>query len=227
MPLLRKKKRERGAGACFAGAGCGIIGPMKPRASASAATSAPAPVPAGGPVLYDSTLRDGAQALGITFSPAGKLRLAHLLDDFGIPYLEGGFAGSNERDMQFFRDVAKERLQRIRIAAFGATRRPGTRAEDDEFLRALLRAETPVATIFGKCWKFHVREVRLDEFVTADGCLALKDDAFADEKKGWALVQLIGKNCSTQSIITRCTLYERFTTEEALQTAAQSYGGLR
>ena len=132
---------------------------MKPRASASAATSAPAPVPAGGPVLYDSTLRDGAQALGITFSPAGKLRLAHLLDDFGIPYLEGGFAGSNERDMQFFRDVAKERLQRIRIAAFGATRRPGTRAEDDEFLRALLRAETPVATIFGKCWKFHVREV--------------------------------------------------------------------
>ncbi len=65
--------------------------------------------------------------------------------------------------------------------------------------------------------KFHVREVRLDEFVTADGCLALKDDAFADEKKGWALVQLIGKNCSTQSIVTRCTLYERFTTEEALK----------
>lgn len=75
--------------------------------------------------------------------------------------------------------------------------------------------------------KFHVREVRLDEFVSADGCLALKDDAFADEKKGWALVQLIGKNCSTQGIVTRCTLYERFTTEEALQTAAQSYGGLR
>ena len=75
--------------------------------------------------------------------------------------------------------------------------------------------------------KFHVREVRLDEFVSADGCLALKDDAFADEKKGWALVQLIGKNCSTQSIITHCTLYERFTTEEALQTAAKSYGGLR
>ena len=111
------------------------------------------------PVFYDATLRDGAQALGITFSPAGKLRLAHLLDDFGIPYLEGGFAGSNERDMQFFRDVAKERFSQIRVAAFGTTRRAGARAEEDEFVQALLRAETPVAAIFGKCWKFHVREV--------------------------------------------------------------------
>ena len=111
------------------------------------------------PVFYDATLRDGAQALGITFSPAGKLRLAHLLDDFGIPYLEGGFAGSNERDMQFFRDVAKEKFSQIKVAAFGTTRRAGTRVGDDEFVQALLRAETPVATIFGKCWKFHVREV--------------------------------------------------------------------
>ena len=63
------------------------------------------------PVFYDATLRDGAQALGITFSPAGKIRLAHLLDDFGVPYLEGGFAGSNERDMQFFRDAAPKAAQ--------------------------------------------------------------------------------------------------------------------
>ncbi len=111
------------------------------------------------PVFYDATLRDGAQALGITFSPAGKIRLAHLLDDFGVPYLEGGFAGSNERDMQFFRDIAKERLSQIRVAAFGTTRRAGSRVEEDEFVQALLRAETPVATIFGKCWKLHVREV--------------------------------------------------------------------
>ena len=111
------------------------------------------------PVFYDATLRDGAQALGITFSPAGKIRLAHLLDDFGVPYLEGGFAGSNERDMQFFRDIAKERLSQIRVAAFGTTRRAGARVEEDEFVQALLRAETPVATIFGKCWKLHVREV--------------------------------------------------------------------
>ncbi len=111
------------------------------------------------PVFYDATLRDGAQALGITFSPAGKLRLAHLLDDFGIPFLEGGFAGSNERDMQFFRDVAKEKFSQIKVAAFGTTRRAGARVGDDEFVQALLRAETPVTTIFGKCWKFHVREV--------------------------------------------------------------------
>ena len=111
------------------------------------------------PVFYDATLRDGAQALGITFSPAGKIRLAHLLDDFGVPYLEGGFAGSNERDMQFFRDIAKEKLSQIRVAAFGTTRRAGARVEEDEFVQALLRAETPVATIFGKCWKLHVREV--------------------------------------------------------------------
>ena len=111
------------------------------------------------PVFYDATLRDGAQALGITFSPAGKLRLAHLLDEFGVPYLEGGFAGSNERDMQFFRDVAREKFSQVKIAAFGTTRRAGARTEDDEFVQALLRAETPVTTIFGKCWKLHVREV--------------------------------------------------------------------
>lgn len=75
--------------------------------------------------------------------------------------------------------------------------------------------------------KFHVREVRLDEFATVDGCLALKDEVFADEMKGWALVRLNGQNCSTQSIVTHCTVYERFTTEEALQTAAKSYGGLK
>ena len=85
------------------------------------------------PVFYDATLRDGAQALGITFSPAGKLRLAHLLDEFGVPYLEGGFAGSNERDMQFFRDIAKEKLSQVRIAAFGTTRRAGARVGEDEF----------------------------------------------------------------------------------------------
>ncbi len=111
------------------------------------------------PVFYDATLRDGAQALGITFSPAGKLRLAHLLDEFGVPYLEGGFAGSNERDMQFFRDVAREKFSQVRVAAFGTTRRAGSRVDEDEFVQALLRAETPVATIFGKCWKLHVREV--------------------------------------------------------------------
>lgn len=111
------------------------------------------------PLLYDSTLRDGAQALGITFSQAGKIRFAHLLDDFGIPYLEGGFAGSNERDMQFFKDIRKETLSQIKIVAFGATRRVGAKAADDPLLQALLKAETPAVAIYGKAWRLHVKEV--------------------------------------------------------------------
>ena len=130
---------------------------MKPRAKRKPAPVAA--VPPGGPVIYDSTLRDGAQALGVTFSQAGKIRFAHLLDDFGIPYLEGGFAGSNERDMQFFRDAAKERFSQIRLVAFGATRRVGGSCKDDPLVQALLRAGTPAAAIYGKCWKLHVRDV--------------------------------------------------------------------
>ena len=116
-------------------------------------------VPPDGPVIYDSTLRDGAQALGVTFSQPGKIRFAHLLDDFGVPYLEGGFAGSNERDMQFFRDAAKERFSQIRLVAFGATRRVGGSCKDDPLVQALLKAGTPAAAIYGKCWKLHVRDV--------------------------------------------------------------------
>ena len=111
------------------------------------------------PVLYDATLRDGAQALGITFSQAGKIRFAHLADEFGIPWLEGGFAGSNDRDMQFFRDAAREKFGQIRIVAFGATRRAGVSCADDPLVQALLRAETPAVAIYGKSWKLHVREV--------------------------------------------------------------------
>ena len=130
---------------------------MKVRAKKT--TASVAAVPPDGPVIYDSTLRDGAQALGVTFSQAGKIRFAHLMDEFGVPYLEGGFAGSNERDMQFFRDAARERFSQIRLVAFGATRRVGGRCKDDPLVQALLRAGTPAAAIYGKCWKLHVRDV--------------------------------------------------------------------
>lgn len=113
----------------------------------------------GAPVIYDSTLRDGAQALGITFSQAGKIRFAHLLDQFGIPYIEGGYAGSNERDMQFFRDAEKEHFEQIRIVAFGSTRRVGSKAAEDSGLQALLRAGTSSVAIYGKASRLHVREV--------------------------------------------------------------------
>lgn len=74
---------------------------------------------------------------------------------------------------------------------------------------------------------FQVREVKYNEFTVMEGCLALVDDVFADEMKGWALVRIIGQQCSSQGIVTRCTYYEQFTTEEALQNAAKSYGGLK
>jgi len=74
---------------------------------------------------------------------------------------------------------------------------------------------------------FMMREVKRDEFVVVDGCLALLDDDFTNEMKGWALVRVMGKNCSTQSIVTRCKYYERYTTEEAMEEAAKSYGGLK
>ena len=74
---------------------------------------------------------------------------------------------------------------------------------------------------------FKMREVKRDEFTLVDGCLALVDKDFANEMKGWALVRVMGKNCSTQSIVTRCNYYQQYTTEEALEVAAKSYGGLK
>ena len=74
---------------------------------------------------------------------------------------------------------------------------------------------------------FKMREVKRDEFAIVDGCLALVDNDFANEMKGWALVRVMGRNCSSQSIVTRCTYYQRYTTEEALEVAAKSYGGLK
>lgn len=74
---------------------------------------------------------------------------------------------------------------------------------------------------------FKMREVKRDEFTRVDGCLALVDKDFANEMKGWALVRVMGKNCSTQSIVTRCNYYQQYTTEEAMEVAAKSYGGLK
>ena len=114
--------------------------------------------------IYDSTLRDGAQAVGVTFSPAGKIAFAHRIDEMGIAFLEGGYAGSNPADMKFFEDIKKERLSQIKIVAFGSTRRAGIKPVDDTFTQALLRAETEYCAIYGKCSLLHVHEVlRVDE----------------------------------------------------------------
>lgn len=109
--------------------------------------------------LYDTTLRDGAQAEGINFSASDKLRLAERLAAFGIPYIEGGFPGSNEKDIAFFTAARKINWHGAKIAAFGSTRRPGGTAADDPQTNALLRAETPVVTFVGKASKSQVTDV--------------------------------------------------------------------
>ncbi|RKX46115.1 MAG: citramalate synthase [Thermotogae bacterium] len=108
--------------------------------------------------IYDTTLRDGAQAFGVSFSLEDKLRIAEALDDLGIHYLEGGWPGSNPKDIAFFEKIKKFPLKNIRVAAFSSTRRPRMKIEEDKNIQTLLKAETPVYTIFGKSWDLHVLE---------------------------------------------------------------------
>ena len=110
-------------------------------------------------MIYDTTLRDGAQAEGVTFSPASKIQIAKMLDSFGVDYIEGGFAASNPKDMAFFKDIKTSQLKHAKIVAFGSTRRANVKVEDDKGTKALIEADTPVCTIFGKSWLLHVNEV--------------------------------------------------------------------
>ncbi len=108
--------------------------------------------------LYDTTLRDGTQGEDVSLSVEDKLRIAQLLDEFGIDYIEGGWPGSNPRDVEFFHRARSLHLLHARLAAFGSTRRAKNRVGDDANITALLAAETPVVTIFGKSWLLHVHE---------------------------------------------------------------------
>jgi 2-isopropylmalate synthase len=113
--------------------------------------------------LYDTTLRDGTQGENITFSADEKVKIALRLDDIGIHYIEGGWPGSNPKDMQFF-DLAKRvSFKHARLVAFGSTRKPGIKPEDDDNLKALLTSETPAVTIFGKSWDLHVEEIMAND----------------------------------------------------------------
>ncbi|MGE0155926.1 MAG: citramalate synthase [Geobacter sp.] len=108
--------------------------------------------------LYDTTLRDGTQAEDISFLVEDKIRIAHKLDDLGVHYIEGGWPGSNPKDVSFFKDIKKEKLQQAKIAAFGSTRRAKTTPDQDHNIKTLIAAQPDVITIFGKTWDFHVRE---------------------------------------------------------------------
>lgn len=124
-------------------------------------------------LVYDTTLRDGTQGEGVSFSVSAKLELARKLDSFGIDYIEGGWPGSNPRDMAFFEQVRDIEFKHAKVAAFGSTRRANTPVEEDSQVRMLLDAQTPVVTIFGKTWLLHVTEVL---HTTAEENLAMIED---------------------------------------------------
>ena len=109
--------------------------------------------------LYDTTLRDGTQREGISLSLDDKLKIAGRLDAFGMDYIEGGWPGSNPKDVEFFRRAPSLNLSHARLAAFGSTRRKNTRPADDANIQALLGADTPVVTLVGKSWELHVLEI--------------------------------------------------------------------
>ena len=108
--------------------------------------------------IYDVTLRDGTQGENINFSVHDKIRITEKLDDLGVHYIEGGWPGSNERDEGYFEEVKKLSLNKAKIAAFGSTRRSKITCDKDSNIQALLKAETPVVTIVGKSWDFHVTD---------------------------------------------------------------------
>ena len=109
--------------------------------------------------IYDTTLRDGSQGEVINFSVGDKLRIAEKLDAFGVHYIEGGWPGSNPKDMEFFAQARRRKWKSAKIAAFSMTRRKGVAAEKDELMRQILEAGTPVVCIVGKTWLLHVAEV--------------------------------------------------------------------
>ena len=110
--------------------------------------------------IFDTTLRDGAQAEGVSFSCDDKLHISARLDEFGVDYIEGGWPGSNPKDMEFFDRAGRELgLKRARLTAFGSTCKRDTEPEDDSQIQLLLEANTPVISLFGKSWDLHVRDV--------------------------------------------------------------------
>lgn len=110
-------------------------------------------------LIYDTTLRDGTQGEQINFSAEEKLRIAQRLDDTGFHYIEGGWPGSNPKDMRFFELAKGIKFKHARLTAFGSTRKPYIRPEECPNLLAILAIETPAAAIFGKSWDLHVREI--------------------------------------------------------------------
>ncbi len=110
-------------------------------------------------LIYDTTLRDGSQAEGVSFTVADKIKIARKLDEIGVHYVEGGWPGSNPKDREFFAAMKKAPLRHAKLSAFSSTRRKGMRAGEDPNYKELIAAGTPVVCIFGKSWDLHVTDV--------------------------------------------------------------------
>ncbi|MBN2104423.1 citramalate synthase [bacterium] len=131
--------------------------------------------------IYDTTLRDGNQARGVSFSLEDKLMIAQRLDDFRIDYIEGGWPNpTNQTDMQFYPESRKLKLKHARIAAFGSTRRAKIKPEDDPGLSCLVETGAPIITIFGKSWDLHVKQILK---TSLDENLRMVEDSVAYLKK--------------------------------------------
>src|SRR5688572_25006709 len=109
--------------------------------------------------IYDTTLRDGSQGEGVNFSLQDKLLLTKKLDELGIDFIEGGYPLSNPKDFEYFKSVRELKLKHAKVVAFGMTRRKNAPPDTDTCLKALLESQTPVVTIVGKTWDFHVTQV--------------------------------------------------------------------
>src|SRR4051812_27697182 len=126
--------------------------------------------------LFDTTLRDGTQSEGLSLSVEDKLKIARLLDEFGIHFIEGGYPGSNPKDVEFFQRARSLNLRHAKLTAFGMTRKAGGRAETDPILRAMVAAETPAVAVVGKSWVMHVTKI---VGTTLDENLAMIADSVA------------------------------------------------
>ncbi|UCB45950.1 MAG: citramalate synthase [Spirochaetota bacterium] len=130
--------------------------------------------------IFDTTLRDGSQGEGVTFSSNDKIKVAKALDDFGIHYIEGGWPGSNPKDIDFFKKIKSVNLKTAKIVAFGSTRRAQNRPDKDPNLCEIIGTSAPVATIFGKSWDLHVKvalgiSLNQNLEIIEDSCAFLKD----------------------------------------------------
>ena len=141
--------------------------------------------------IYDTTLRDGAQGVGINFSVSDKLRIAEHLDTLGVTVVEGGWPGANPTDTEFFAAMRTRPLRNATLAAFGATRRAGVRPQDDPQLRTLLDSMAPMVTLVGKTWDLQVIDVL--RTTTAENL------AMIAELRALARSVKDGASCSTRS----------------------------